>query len=128
MRAKDYPKYKEFKMLARALRKAGYKVRTFKEDGSMAASSKSKGIKLCFCTPLDSAWHDAVNGKISADNIIAFDRWSRCPLTLPLPENECEIKFIIEKLEFISSPEGYEFSLDFNQIDEYPNFNEVENA
>jgi hypothetical protein len=67
-----------------------------------------------FCTPHDenSIWasYESINGKIAIDHKTCFDKWRKCPLILPLPENEKQIDWLMDRLKFWGSEEGCRIS------------------
>lgn len=114
----------KFDDLVKALQKSGYKVTVKKEDGYTFANIKGGHIYAGFCSPTTSKGvYTYINGKISADHKECFDKWSKCPLNLPLPENEEQMDFLLKQLIFWGSPEGYKKSNEYNLdswIKEYP--------
>jgi hypothetical protein len=75
-----------------------------------------------FCTPVVNALmvYPEINGKIAVDHKKAFDKWRKCPFVHPLPQSEKDIAYIIERLKFWGSDEGYEIS-NFYQWEKWEN-------
>jgi hypothetical protein len=65
-----------------------------------------------FCTPVvnKEMVYPEINGKIAVDHKKAFDKWRKCPFVHPLPQSEKDIKWIIERMKFWGTDEGYEIS------------------
>lgn len=60
---------------------------------------------------------------IVVDHKNCFDKWSRCPLKVPVPENDKQMEFLLKELAFWGTDEGYKISneYDFDRyIKEYP--------
>ena len=54
-----------------------------------------------------------LSGKVALDHVDCFDKWSKCPLNLPLPSTQTQYNFLKEQIEFWSSPEGLNVSNDY---------------
>ena len=71
-------------------------------------------IKGGFCTAHDqtSLWasFESLNGKIAIDNKKCFDKWSKCPLILPLPTSIIQLDWLICRITFWGSEQGYKYS------------------
>lgn len=111
-----------FHFLVNELKQNGYKVKVLKENGYEFALVSGKGIEAGFCTPHERC-NPYLNGKIAADNASCFDKWSKCPLNLPLPETKEQMEYLLDQLEYWSSEDGYRLSNEyhFNKwVKEYP--------
>ena len=62
------------------------------------------------CTSSDDSINTYLKGKISVDRKDCFDKYSKCPISLPLPQNKEQMDFIIDKLKWLRSDEGYKSS------------------
>lgn len=115
----------KFENLVDALTKNNYDVKIEKGKLYDFARVTGKGIFAGFCTKhydnhTNSSYAE-INGKISADNLQCFDKWSKCPLSLDLPSNEVEMNFLIKRLEYWGSEQGFNSSNNFDyDMDEYP--------
>jgi hypothetical protein len=95
----------------------GYEMKICKrrnEDGdewleATSVSSTEIPLRYCFCTPCDTIY-SSVSGKISADHVDCFDRWSKCPINVSLPTNEKEFELLLIYFQFLMSDDGYEKS------------------
>lgn len=78
---------------------------------------KSKNIKGGFCTKHDennlNASYENLNGNIVVDHVECFDKWSKCPMTLSIPQNDFELDYLIERLIFWGSEDGYKVSNEY---------------
>jgi len=79
------------------------------------------GIRGGFCTQHDNTNDDLLNhsnswlnGYVVIDNKNCFDKWSKCPLWIPIPETKQELDFLIERLKFWGSEEGFKASDEYN--------------
>lgn len=122
----------KFNDIVEKLRSEGFIV-SVKENVSELynyASISGKGVVGGFCTPhcednIDASY-TYLNGKISADNEDCFDKWSKCPISLPFPKNNEEMSFLLDELEFLGSIYGYEKSnsYEYEHVGSYPSDNE----
>ena len=82
---------------------------------------KGKGIVGGFCEQTDDDCWYYLNGRIAFDNIKCFDKWSRCPVSLPLLQNAKEENELLELIKFWGSEDGYNKSngYDFEMQEEY---------
>ncbi|AVM24286.1 hypothetical protein [Bacillus pumilus] len=109
----------KFNDIVENLKNKGFIVEVNEEEGLYNfATVTGKGIFAGFCTAhdennLNSSYH-CINGKISADNSRCFDKWSKCPVSLPMPKNKEEMTFLFDKLEHLGTDEGYEKSNSYN--------------
>lgn len=80
-----------------------------------------KNIKGGFCEPNggDSYWY--IDGRISFDHVDCFDKWSKCPYCLKLPETMQDFKYIIDRMNYLRTKEGFNKSncFEINEKD-YP--------
>lgn len=63
--------------------------------------------------PTGKEWYWYLDGKIAIDNSKAFDKWSRCPLYVWLPNTEDEAERIIKVIKFLSTEQGYQVSNEY---------------
>jgi hypothetical protein len=118
-----------YKKLARFLEDNGYQVNEREEKDCRYPSLdihypaykywsiKGKGITAMFCTPNKSSY-PYINGKIAADNVRCFDKWSKAPLVM----NVAEIDYgrLLEALTLLGSEEGYRVSNSYDYLDSNP--------
>lgn len=115
------------KILAR-LEEEGYKVESEKVDNDLYSFHKITGNNILagYCTPHDgnqiNASYSYLNGKISADNDMCFDKWSKCPVAIPLPKDKDQLEYLLKELKYLGTKEGYEKSnsYDYDFVYEYP--------
>lgn len=79
-----------------------------------------KRIQAGFCEPNNGSYR-VINGKIAADNIRCFDKWSKCPLVLEFPADSIQEKKLLELLKHLGSEEGYTLSNFYDYIGEGKN-------
>jgi len=128
----DILKEREFYNLLESSAMSFGRVRAFTELPSyLYHHSTFMDIKIGFCTPWSLVF-DAVNGKISASFVCDFKGWDAetgLLFTLPLPENEFQLRFIKDKLSFLENldrpkrmanwlgfPDGRKFINDFKSF------------
>ena len=63
--------------------------------------------------PTGQEWYWYLDGKIAIDNSKAFDKWSRCPFYVWLPETKEEAERIIKVIKFLSTEQGYKVSNEY---------------
>jgi hypothetical protein len=65
-----------------------------------------------------------LTNRIAIDNEQCFDKWSKCPIALPLPNTKAEFDYLLSRLQFWGTEGGYARSnnYDFEQEMEYPKF------
>lgn len=87
-----------------------------------------------FCIFTDADFHGAfatkrrgglvhLNGRIAIDYIDLFDKYSRCPINLIIPETDAELNYLLQKIMWLRTPEGYKTSKKYitrDWITEYP--------
>jgi len=109
---------KLFKNTVNKLREAGYTITLKrKKEGKhtkyLFAHIGVNNIVGGMCTKnAESYVH--INGKIAVDHKDCSDKWSKCPICLPLPRNEAEIKYLLEKIRFVGTDEGFKLSNDYS--------------
>lgn len=113
-----------FLNLLDALRDNGYKVTVESKDEYDMAIIEGNGIFGGFATKHDSqtlyATNIQFNGKITADNDSCWDKPSRCPLTLSIPQGKHQIEFLLKQLKFLGSKDGENASNEF-RYEEFAN-------
>ena len=58
--------------------------------------------------------------QIFIDAAAVYDKCSKSPIQLPIPINQHQRDFLIEKMKWLQTPEGLEFASGYNFIEEYP--------
>ncbi len=113
-----------FHKLVAALKEAGYRVKTSTPEHSyLFAHVTGNDIVAGFCTVNNGMSYTYIDGAISADHARCFDKYSKCPLRLPLPETDEQLAYVMEQLVYWASDEGYKKSnsYDFDSwVTEYP--------
>jgi hypothetical protein len=99
----------DFDTLVEELKKNGYRVEVNEQPDYTIASVTGKNIRAGFCTP-GSRYAGYLDGKIAADHVDCFDKWSKCPLIVNLPQDEEKMKSLLGFLEKLGTDEGYNFS------------------
>jgi hypothetical protein len=100
------------------LRENGYKVLVRKPTQSQsyhAAFVSRQNIRAAFCETNDVAYRH-INGHFAADHSRCFNKWSQCPLVVPIPNFDCEYAELLKNLKWLSSDEGYEWSNSFGYL------------
>lgn len=106
-----------FNQLVNSLEGAGYivKVSPVPDDFNLGyksyryATVKGFNIVAGFCDKNEETYPD-INGKIAADHERCFDKWSKCPLVLPLPQNGAQLDFLLQQLRYWGSDGGLQKS------------------
>jgi hypothetical protein len=106
-----------FDNLVKNLRKKGYKVAVSLHNGIAStykyASIEGKEIRGGFAEPNDLETYAYIDGKVCFDNKKCFDKWSKCPYSFPIPATEQAFEYLLSKMEYLASPEGYKKSNEF---------------
>ncbi len=109
-----------FDNLVANLTKSGYSIEVTKSDDYRFAMVTGKCIKGGFC----DAYKDSpyIDGKMCFDNSGCFDKYSKCPYSLPIPENEAELSYLLSKMEYLGTRAGYNASNNYEIPfeDKYP--------
>ena len=109
-----------FDNLVKNLRKNGYKVTvTLVEDKYRFARVKGKWITAGFCEPNNGESYSYIDGKICFDNVKCFDKWSKCPYSFPIPKTEKQFEYVLSKMQYLASSEGYRKSNEYDLDCEY---------
>jgi len=73
----------------------------------------SENIRACFSICNPKVYPDAY-GKICVDRDDCFNKWSQCPIVLPIPKNEKQMKYLFDKIAWLLTDEGCESSDTFD--------------
>lgn len=102
-----------FKTFVDFLTTNGYRVEVKTVQGDQSpykfAIVTGRNIHGGFCEPNDDSY-SYLNGEFCADNVGCFDKWSKCPITLPFPQGEFEENQLLEMLNHLGSENGLEHS------------------
>lgn len=118
-----------FKKMVEFLKNQGYFIKTQfvqpwsdkRLSGYWYARIDGKSITGGFCEPNNSGCYVQINGRIAFDHVKCFDKWSKCPVSLELPETMKDFLYIVDQLKYVGSKEGYEKSNNFELlIRDYP--------
>jgi hypothetical protein len=93
-------------------------------DNFLFARTENKDLRIGFCEPNNGNSYAQLDGKIAIDREDCFDKWSKCPIVLPFPENEKQVQFLIDKINWLKTDEGYKVSNEYETdlwITSYPN-------
>lgn len=75
-------------------------------------------VVFYFGAPTGKEWYWTLDGKIAVENAACFDKWSRVPFFVWLPETDDEAERIIKAIKFIGTPKGYKKSNEFEIVNE----------
>jgi hypothetical protein len=106
--------YPDFLALRNWFEKNGYDVTSKEEEDCTFVLVKGRGVYGAFCTFSDTV-HPYLNGRFVADNKECFNKWSQCPMVLTIPTDFDQLKF---HLNFLGSKEGFEWSNNFDYVDD----------
>ena len=67
----------------------------------------------------DNVEGQILEGKLYFDSKECFNKPSSCCLHLPIPINQSQVNFVLDKLEWLVTDEGKAYSDDFNYIEDY---------
>jgi len=118
-----------FDALVKFLRKNGYRVTVAVmpyDPIYRFAQIRGKWIKGGFCEFSNHQTHLPIDERIAFDNEKCFDKWSKCPFSLPLPVDEKQMKYILKQMKFLATNKGYKLSnsYDLPTIKDYPKIDE----
>jgi len=112
------PQSLQFKKLVHILRGDGYTVKTRfcppwsdkKLPGYWFANVTGKSIRGGFCEPSggESYWY--LDGRVAFDHEGCFDKWSKCPYSLELPNIGQEFMHVLERMAYLRTKEGFDRS------------------
>lgn len=86
------------------------------------AQVSGKWIIGAFCDFSNGQAYKSIDLRFAFDNLKCFDKWSKCPFSLPLPINQKQLNYILKKLKFLATNKGYKLSNSYNLpwIKDYP--------
>jgi len=58
--------------------------------------------------------------RIAIDRADCFNKWSQVSLSLPIPETRDQFNYLKSMIDWLLTDDGYNFSMDWNTIDNYP--------
>lgn len=111
-----------FERMKRVLEKEGYKLKHLVEDGAEGYMYRPKNkdnkydVVFYFGYPSGKEWYWYLDGKIAVDNNGCFDKWSRCPFYVWLPETDEEAERILKAIKFLKTSEGMKKSNSWDNI------------
>lgn len=108
-----------FDNLVKNLRKNGYKVTVTLGDKYRFARVKGKWITAGFCEPNNGESYSYIDGKICFDNVKCFDKWSKCPYSFPIPKTGKQFDYVLSKMQYLASSDGYKKSNEYDLKCEY---------
>lgn len=103
-----------FDILVEALKKKGYNVYLEEQTKQKRRVAKVTGNKILGYI-YEYQYKDTdtrFNDTFTFDSKQNFDKMSRSPFILPIPETEAQLNFLLEKMQWIITEEGIEFSSD----------------
>jgi len=74
---------------------------------------------------IDPSYSTLMN-RVAVERGDCFDKWSKVPISLPIPETEAQMKYLLDKIEWLLTDEGYKASdgYDYEKwVNDYPMFN-----
>lgn len=115
-------KKSKFNTLVENLKANGYTVNvSTTEEGYKFAFISGNGIHGGFCKP-NKYSYTAINGRVAFEHVDCFDKWSKCPYSFPFPKNDSEFNYLLSKMKYLGTDEGFkksdEFDIDYE--DDYP--------
>jgi len=110
-----------FQDLVTFLKVNGYYVKIVTWHGGTSANVSKNDIYGAFAREDNDECSTYITGKIAIDNKKCFDKFSKCPINLPIPTNDKQRKFLLEKMKFFATKEGYKISnyYDYDTINVY---------
>lgn len=90
---------------------------------NMKQTGEKHNPVVIMATSCDWELHPLISGRIAAEHADAFDKMTRMPMSLPLPQTEAQLEYVIERLAFWASNEGYKISNEYdfdNWEEDYP--------
>ena len=97
-----------FDNLVDNLRKNGYTVTVeHEEECYRFAIVDGKQIHGGFCEPNNGESYTYIDGRIAFDNSDCFVKWNKCPYSFPIPKTVDEFNYILSKMQYLSTEEGY---------------------
>lgn len=106
---------KNFDDLINEFKSRGYKVSVSAENFATIRDDK---IVAGFCTyPSDFSTY--LDNCIAVDRDDCFDKWSHCAIKLPIPRNNKQRNYLFQKIDWLMTKEGLEFSDSYECISEY---------
>lgn len=116
--------------LVTALKANGYTIEKSSRKLYDWYAISGRSIQGGFCTEhnMDAGLNSSVdwlNGKVVVDHKKCFDKWSKCPMMIPIPKTQKELDHIIERIQFWGTKEGYKASNGFDTEKwDNPNWND----
>lgn len=115
---------KWFKSIGYKLYVERNKVSKYKSSFSFAHTLGSQyDLIIGFCEPNNGNSYYYIDGRISIDREDCFDKWSKCPICLPFPKDEKELQFLLDKIDWLKTSEGYKASNEYDMdkwVSKYP--------
>ncbi|KKW12839.1 MAG: hypothetical protein UY48_C0008G0014 [Candidatus Gottesmanbacteria bacterium GW2011_GWB1_49_7] len=114
--------WENFKVLRNTLRTAGYKVTQINaSDKGWRGPAGAKAYKVVGDKIIGIIWQDSSKQyRLCVDNRQCFNKWSQAPLRIYLDAilfSGAMPGFLITDLAFLSSEKGYEYSNEFQFLD-----------
>ena len=89
--------------------------------GYWFANVTGKSIRGGFCEPSKGECYWYIDGRIAFDHEKCFDKWSKCPYSLELPKTEREYAYMLDRMAYMQTEEGFKKSNEFDLwIRDYP--------
>lgn len=102
--------------LASTLVEIGYTIKAESHTPAYSFWRLENGFTVVgMCTPNDGISYTSLNGKIAADNIKCFDKWTKCPLVVNV--DDLNLEELLKHLDFLGSAEGYKHSNSYEYLD-----------
>jgi len=103
-------KKQHFDNLVKNLRANGYTIYVnLEEPGYRLARVIGKSIFGKFSEP-NNGDSPRIDNRFCFDNIECFDKLSKCPYSFPIPQTEAQFQYILEKMKYLATPDGYDKS------------------
>jgi len=120
----------DFNSLVKFLRNNGYNIRVKEEfgwdqkhelTGLFAKAENSQKVTFGFVWKKsqddEERFYAYIENAIAADNSACFDKWSKCPMRISLPQKHEDI---LKWLKILASDQSYELSNSYSKIPGIP--------
>jgi hypothetical protein len=105
-----------FLELANKLTQSGYQVMLYPtSEGFRFWAVSGKNIRGGFCDDTQKRSYAQLDSHFAADHEEVFDKWSKCPLVVPIDEN-LDFSELIKHLDFLGSSEGLVHSRSYEYL------------
>lgn len=110
-----------FNNLAFRLKDEGYSLVLEKVSDYWFASHIDGDVRIGFTDCENGGAYPEICGRIAIDGF--FDKWWSVPCSLPLPETEAQMEYVLEQIKYWQTEEGVQISREYDHskwVREYP--------